>query len=542
MLHRFLFLLFVFFYISTLKGQPDSRFRPFDWVLYRGAGSITAITEGYTYAYIATESGGVKRFNLFGNNFEEPITSAQGLKDNQITATHFDMETGLIWVATPNHIQYSFSREGDWYARELQNLGLSRQDRIYQIGSTSNSIWLRARSSYVKLDHSSGILVGVYPTPDELDIVWSSGRYVGQTNLHEIFMNYTAMDGWILNGDEFIDPLGRRVEITTGLVARHGNVFVGTGDGTFFHGTTTMEAFYPMNPGITNTDVFGLYDDGNELWIGSADFITSKGISWMNPSSNESGVYEFEGTINMNPTSVYSLHVSNDELWAGGNELMLVYDMKEDSWRTLYEERGVPGGIIWDVYGDSTYIWVASSVGLRRIERATRREFPIGIENLFFNIPVYDIEGLDDDIWIGSRSGVFVFNKNNPQIQQAKDVGRKDFPELMIRITAIEEFDRVIYVAGEMGIAKFDPDEREWDLLFPSTVYHAKPVYSLVVNQKHLFLGTDDGLVRINKKTGFVREYNFPFIGQINELLLDGKILWIGSSQGLIKFKWKRDL
>tara|TARA_B100000029_G_scaffold119836_2_gene113212 strand:- start:6960 stop:8588 length:1629 start_codon:yes stop_codon:yes gene_type:complete len=542
MLHRFLFLLFVFFYISTLKGQPDSRFRPFDWVLYRGAGSITAITEGYTYAYIATESGGLKRFNLFGNNFEEPITSAQGLKDNQITATHFDMETGLIWVATPNHIQYSFSREGDWYARELQNLGLSRQDRIYQIGSTSNSIWLRARSSYVKLDHSSGILVGVYPTPDELDIVWSSGRYVGQTNLHEIFMNYTAMDGWILNGDEFIDPLGRRVEITTGLVARHGNVFVGTGDGTFFHGTTTMEAFYPMNPGITNTDVFGLYDDGNELWIGSADFIASKGISWMNPSSNESGVYEFEGTINMNPTSVYSLHVSNDELWAGGNELMLVYDMKEDSWRTLYEERGVPGGIIWDVYGDSTYIWVASSVGLRRIERATRREFPIGIENLFFNIPVYDIEGLDDDIWIGSRSGVFVFNKNNPQIQQAKDVGRKDFPELMIRITAIEEFDRVIYVAGEMGIAKFDPDEREWDLLFPSTVYHAKPVYSLVVNQKHLFLGTDDGLVRINKKTGFVREYNFPFIGQINELLLDGKTLWIGSSQGLIKFKWKRDL
>ena len=542
MLHRFLFLLFVFFYISTLKGQPDSRFRPFDWVLYRGAGSITAITEGYTYAYIATESGGLKRFNLFGNNFEEPITSAQGLKDNQITATHFDMETGLIWVATPNHIQYSFSREGDWYARELQNLGLSRQDRIYQIGSTSNSIWLRARSSYVKLDHSSGILVGVYPTPDELDIVWSSGRYVGQTNLHEIFMNYTAMDGWILNGDEFIDPLGRRVEITTGLVARHGNVFVGTGDGTFFHGTTTMEAFYPMNPGITNTDVFGLYDDGNELWIGSADFIASKGISWMNPSSNESGVYEFEGTINMNPTSVYSLHVSNDELWAGGNELMLVYDMKEDSWRTLYEERGVPGGIIWDVYGDSRYIWVASSVGLRRIERATRREFPIGIENLFFNIPVYDIEGLDDDIWIGSRSGVFVFNKNNPQIQQAKDVGRKDFPELMIRITAIEEFDRVIYVAGEMGIAKFDPDEREWDLLFPSTVYHAKPVYSLVVNQKHLFLGTDDGLVRINKKTGFVREYNFPFIGQINELLLDGKTLWIGSSQGLIKFKWKRDL
>ena len=156
--------------LPHLKGQPDSRFRPFDWVLYRGAGSITSITEGYTFAYIGTESGGLKRFNLFGNDFDDPITTAQGLKDNHIAATHFDMETGLIWVASPNHLQYSFSREGDWYANELQNLGLSRNDRINRIGSTTNYVWLQARSSYVKLDHSSGILVGIYPTPDELDI------------------------------------------------------------------------------------------------------------------------------------------------------------------------------------------------------------------------------------------------------------------------------------------------------------------------------------------------------------------------------------
>ena len=528
--------------LPHLKGQPDSRFRPFDWVLYRGAGSITSITEGYTFAYIGTESGGLKRFNLFGNDFDDPITTAQGLKDNHIAATHFDMETGLIWVASPNHLQYSFSREGDWYANELQNLGLSRNDRINRIGSTTNYVWLQARSSYVKLDHSSGILVGIYPTPDELDIHWSSGHYVGQPDLHEIFMNYSAMDGWILNGDEFIDHLGRRVEITTGLTARHGNVFAGTNDGTFFHGTTTMEAFYPLNPDISNTDVVGLFDDGNTLWIGSSDFVSSKGISWLNPQSNESFIYEFEGTINMTPTPVYSIHVSHGELWAGGKELMLVYDMQDDSWRTLGEERGVPSGVIWDLYGDSTYIWAASSVGLRRIERSTRRESPIGIENLFFNLPVYDIEGVENDIWIGSRSGVFVFNKDNPQIRQAKDMGRKDFPEMMLRITALKEFERVIYVVGEMGIAKFNLDEREWDLIFPSTVYHAKTVYSLAVNKNHIFLGTEDGLVRINKKSGFIREYSFPFIGQVNALHLDGKTLWLGSSQGLVKFKWKRDL
>ena len=121
-------------------------------------------------------------------------------------------------------------------------------------------------------------------------------------------------------------------------------------------------------------------------------------------------------------------------------------------------------------------------------------------------------------------------------------MGRKDFPEMMLRITALKEFERVIYVVGEMGIAKFNLDEREWDLIFPSTVYHAKTVYSLAVNKNHIFLGTEDGLFRINKKSGFIREYSFPFIGQVNALHLDGKTLWLGSSQGLVKFKWKRDL
>ncbi len=174
MIFRSLIFFLFFTQLSQLNGQPDSRFRPFDWVLYRGAGSISSITEGFTFAYIGTEMGGLKRFNLYSNNFEEPITTAQGLKDNQVTATHFDLGTGLIWVASPHYVQYSFSREGDWYAKELQNLGLSRNDRINRIGSSANYIWLQARSSYVKLDHSSGILVWIYPTPDELDIHWSS--------------------------------------------------------------------------------------------------------------------------------------------------------------------------------------------------------------------------------------------------------------------------------------------------------------------------------------------------------------------------------
>ena len=80
-----------------------------------------------------------------------------------------------------------------------------------------------------------------------------------------------------------------------------------------------------------------------------------------------------------------------------------------------------------------------------------------------------------------------------------------------------------------------------WELLFPAAYYHSKIVHAMAVNRKHIFLGTEEGLVRINKKTGFIREYFFPFIGQVNKLELKKNIIWMGTTNGLLKFKWTRE-
>ena len=153
------------------------------------------------------------------------------LQENSISAVHFDVVTGLIWAASQKYLQYSFSREGDWYSIDLKSFGLSRYDQIQKIGSSPNFIWLHARSSFVKIDHSSGMLIGIYPIPDELEIKWSSGPYRGETELRKLFENYNLLDGWIFNGNELIDRLGRRTSIKTGFIGNHGNVFFGTNEG-----------------------------------------------------------------------------------------------------------------------------------------------------------------------------------------------------------------------------------------------------------------------------------------------------------------------
>ena len=159
-----------FIFLYTLSAQPDPKYRPFDWVIYRASGAINSISEGYSFVYIGTDEGGIYRYHLYSNDFNDPITTAQGLRSNTVTGVHFDHNTGIIWAAVPGYIQYSYTREGDWRNIALSELGLHRTDVIRRLGSSDNYVWAQANSIFVKMDRSSGVLAGLYPIPDELNI------------------------------------------------------------------------------------------------------------------------------------------------------------------------------------------------------------------------------------------------------------------------------------------------------------------------------------------------------------------------------------
>ncbi|MDG2266234.1 MAG: hypothetical protein P8L91_04545, partial [Candidatus Marinimicrobia bacterium] len=105
---------------ETILSQVNSRHDPFDWVMYRKPGLIRSFTEGLSYIYIATETAGVFRYSIYGNQFEYPITKAQGLSSNRVRAIHFDKMTGILWVATDKSIDYSYNGEGNWISKSLE--------------------------------------------------------------------------------------------------------------------------------------------------------------------------------------------------------------------------------------------------------------------------------------------------------------------------------------------------------------------------------------------------------------------------------------
>ena len=537
-----LFKLIFFLFFAVVLSQPRAKYRPFDWLLFKESGKINSLTEGFEYLYIATSHGGISRYSLYSNQYDLPITTAQGLSSNNVTSVHFDHNTGIVWASSPGVIQYSFTREGDWRNIDFIDIGLTNKDRISRIGNSDNYIWARANAVYVKMDKSSGILAGIYPSPDEMNIKWSSDQYLTNSNIAEILNNYTIMSGWMVSGNQFIDNYGRYVDITSGLVGDNNDVWIGSSDGTLFHGNKTMEAIYPTEFGIRGLNINALLVNNDNIWIGSKDYNLGRGVTRLNVNSFQADHYDFDITINMNLTEVHSFYNFENDLWVGGNGVVLTFDKDENYWRTLGEDRGIPSSDLTSMVGDSNYVWIGSHYGIRQIDRKTKREEPMGFEYLFYNHPVYDLAINEFGVWIASRTGIYLYDNNNPQIMNALSIGDSylDFP--VSRVTSICQEKNIIYFATNIGIVTFDLDEQIWNLLISVAEYGGNVVSDMIVIGKFCFIGTEIGLFRVNMKSNRVREYIFDFIGSVNVLEHIDKYLWIGSSEGLIRFTWRKDL
>ena len=533
---------FFFLFTTLILAQPRAKYRPFDWLLFKEPGKINSLSEGYEYLYIATSHGGIYRYSLYSNQYEFPITTAQGLQSNNITGVHFDHNTGIIWASSPGFLQYSYTREGDWRQINLVDLGLRSNDRISRIGNSENYVWAEANVVYIKMDKTSGILSGIYPRPDELNINWSSDQYSIQNEISDIVNNYTIMSGWMVSGSQFIDNYGRYIDITSGLVGSHNDVWIGSSDGTLFHGNKTMQAIFPTEFGVRGSNIEALSLDANNLWIGSKDYQISRGITRLNINNFQADHYDFDITVNMNLTEVHSILNFDSDLWLGGNGVVLVFDKDDNYWRTLGADRGIPDTDITSMVGDSNYIWIGSYYGIRQLDRRTRREEPMGFEYLFNNHPVYDLNINDYGVWIASRTGIYLYDKNNPQIMNALSLGISylDFP--VSRVTSIYQNKNILYFATNIGIVTFDMSEEIWDMLISAAEYKGLDVSDMLVVGKFCFIATQQGLFRINQKSHRIREYNFEFIGSVNTIKHMDKFIWIGTSEGLIRFKWRKDL
>lgn len=530
--------------VGRVGAQPDLRFDPFDWVIYRQVGSITSITEGFSYAYLGTELGGVIRYDIYGDRFPEPITRAQGLSSHQVQAVFFDRNTGYLWVATPNSLDYSYNREGEWRHVSRQDLSLPKGSFIRRLGASKDYLWGYTGTMYYKLDHTTGILLGVMLNPDAKNITWSSAPFDESWMTSNFLDTYSVMDGWLLNLDEMVSPKGKQIGITTVYEGQFGDIWVGTDDGTLFHGETQMRSLYPLVVGLGNNDVQSILG-GQYFWLVGRQGRDTRGITQVDLRRDIYTIFDFDLTTNAQAQSLYTVEKVGNEMWFGGVGQIIVYDLKHDFWRTYDETRGIPGGNILSLSPDSQSVWIGSTAGLGRIDRRNKRSLSIPRSGFIKNLFVYDLKVIDGMVWVGTEYMLYLIDPSRQIIQTFKNFGNvqaiRDRLDAFSGFTAIEKIGDEVYVATFQGILVYNLTNRRWSLVVEPSIYSGRAVTSLQKDGDVLFIAQGKGFTRYELDSGQSRVYTYPFIGRVNDMYISNEILWLGTNQGLVKFHWKKD-
>ena len=526
--------------------QPSTRHDPFDWIIYKKPGKIRSFAEGFSYIYIGTGSAGIYRYSIYGDRFEAPITRAQGLASNEITAIHFDKRTGTLWAATDESLDYTYTREGNWSSNKLDNYNLLSGVKIEQLGSSENYLWALAGTLYLKLDRVSGIFLGSFPFPDEMEINWSSGPIRYAEGIGELLMDYTVMDGWLLNLNTFISPFGKYVRATSIYKGSTNTLWVGSDSGIIFKGDPYMKSFYPLTYGLANTDVQAMTYEFPS-WVGGRTYPGDPGaVTLTDPERGYFTWFEGETTINIDQLEVFGNCSVGNEVWFGGKNAIFVYNRKDDFWRTLDAARGLPVGRIKVLAPDTHFVWVASAYEIKKINIKSKRSEASLLSSSLQNNFIHDIVLINNKLWVSTEYMLFCYDIYSETLLPFRYVGNVDSIinriEPMTKFFALDSDENKLYAGTNQGIIAYNDVNSSWELVAEPTVYNNDFIRELNIYKKQLFIITDRGLTRMHMKKQFQQHYNYPFIGNVNDLYVTRDRLWLATDNGLIQFNWKNDL
>ena len=190
------------------------------------------------------------------------------------------------------------------------------------------------------------------------------------------------------------------------------------------------------------------------------------------------------------------------------------------------------------------YVWIGSSQGLFRIDRKTKRHQPDAVETTFANRFIYDLLVDQNRLWIASENGLFIYSTDSKILINYRDFGQVNpdsLPVSFTDFTSLEKSDSIIYAASAGGIFSFNLRSWRWLEAVDPAIFGGKIVRAMVVKGSDLFISAEGILLRYDLKRQIVKNYNYPFIGEINDMYISRGRIWLGTTEGLISFTWKRD-
>jgi len=492
-------------------------------------------------------------------------------------------DNGFLWIGTKRGLN-RFDKKTGLFTRvsTIENNLANNTNFIYGITSDSSYIYVNQSSILSIINFNTGSLesytntfereralydAGLPIIADSKGLIWTGSR----NGLSSFDLQEKRFTNYIHNGS---DPgTISHNHITALFEDKHGNILIGTENGLniFYIKTKKIIRYYQDNsqPGsLSHNFIRSITQDyTGAIWIGTDGGGLNK-MRYNEVTGSANFVHFRSGTDKINSIShdiVHSLYEdASNNLWIGTIAGIDKTDLKKKSIRTYMKSDNLNSidlldNVIASVYqGSDGKLWIGNwGKGLNILDRGTNEVIHYTSEFTGRNhIPQNHVHVIFEDsksrIWLGTRNGVSIFDKNRDLFLPVQDYfntpGFNYFNNNRVYCIVEDSRGKIWFGTGN-GIIILNTDTKSSTLIQTGNetdwAITSNLVYSLLEDKdKDIWIATSNGLNRYAPSENRVYYYvNNP---ASSNTLCDNYVIslcedrsgniWIGTSTGINRF------
>ena len=547
----FFIFIFVFYYQHGFNQNNETEHRiagtnihyePDDWITYSMTRWINSLAEGREYIYFGTD-GGITRFNFYYNNWNRPYTISDVLLFFFKEKTAYEINTDYIWCST--HLGVSVYRMtwNRWENFFKDEFGLFPGDDIVSIGFDDQYVWLESRDGEVfKSDNQQvSFFRAANNTITNNQITWFGKKTTNLNDLPELFMQ----NGYFFDDKGIIKDYRLDDYYITCYTEDHwNNIWIGSWGVSAGKADSRIKILELMPYGlfINNVNAFEFDDDGN-IWIGGiGSYNGQSGITYWDMGDNQIQYYQARFNNNIFSDQVTSIAIDKQHVWFGTEYGLIRYIPTKNEWKSFDTSFGLRDNFVLDVEVDEKNVWIGTLLGLNQIVKNDMNKKDFSIKDVadkdILNMKVFDIEIMNNLLWIGTEYGVYVYDTKE------KKGGFEDEPDgpQNNEVTAVGIFeDKDVWCGMENGVEVYDVTSNKWLGVPKRRFYTTSYINYIVVDKAAAWLATKEGVLKFDKQRERWRKFNLEDglpSDMVNYIVLDGDYIWFGTPNGLTRFYW----
>jgi len=525
--------------------------------------SINDIIGNNEILWVATNKG-LNKFNQNINNFTYFSHSEKysSISSDTILCLDFD-SSGNLWIGTKRGLNFLNIKNNK--IKNFNNTIITNSE-INDIYINKNIVWIGTSAglfSYnINKDKFIEHKISIYSKndtkiktnittieKDKKDILWLGTKTGGLISFNLKTNNYYIYKH---------EPVNKHSLSTNSILSIYRDnsniLWVGTSLGGVNKWNRAAEDIdvFRHNPynenSLSASQVRSFYVDKDEnIWVGTVEGGLNKWDKKTNKFFHYKNNPERKNSISNNHIRSM-LEDSQNRFWIATDGGGLNLFNKEKGTFTCYKEstdtNSISNNRVWKIFEDKdNRLWIGTFGGglnLFNPEKKTFKHYMHSEKNpnsISSNLVTSILQDSKGNIWIGTFLGLNLFNPEKESFKRYINDSNNPNSISNNRIyTIFEDKEGVLWIGTKGGLNKFDPVKEIFHVFtrensdLPNNV-----ILGITEEDKYLWLSTNNGLCRMQKKTGKIKNFDMGDGLQSNEFLAgsyykkkDGEILFGG--------------